>query len=182
MPFVRRRLGLGIFAAAVLASAAVVIPTVALASSGGEHTDSVPACSNTNTYVWFALAPSVAAGSTSYPIEFTNVGKSTCYLYGYPGVQATTSAGKTVGPAASRVTASHTTVELKAGQTASASLTITVAGNIPGCGSTQADGLQVYPPNETRNQFVTSFTFTACKSKVYLHVGPVESGIGVPQP
>ncbi len=180
MPFIRRRLGLGIFAAAVVVSAAVVVPTVALASSGGEHTESVPACSNSNTYVWFALAPSGAAGTIYYPIEFTNIGTSSCYLYGYPGVQAINSADNPVGPAASRLTLSHGDVVLKPNQTAYALLGIVEKGVISGCTATQADGLQVYPPNETQKQFISDFTFSACKNKVYLHVYPVKSGIGVP--
>jgi hypothetical protein len=177
--FIHRRLGLGIFAAAVLAGAAVAVPAAALASSG-QHAASVAKCSNSNTYAWLALAPNAAAGTTYYPIEFTNTGKSSCTLYGYPGVQGLASASKTVGPAASRVTQTRKTVTLAPGQTAHATLGIVVAGNIAGCQSAAASGLQVYAPNETRKQIITNFSFTACKNKIYLHVYPVQSGLGLP--
>ena len=40
--------------------------------------------------------------------------------------------------------------------------------------------LGVYPPNQKQRQYVSNFTFPACKNKGYLQVFPVQPGIGVP--
>src|SRR6202789_1197070 len=47
--------------------------------------------------------PNGAAGTTFYPLQFVNTGKTSCILKGYPGVSAVTSSGKQIGNAASRV-------------------------------------------------------------------------------
>lgn len=50
-----------------------------------------------------SLGPgSGAAGSSYYPIEFTNASSTTCTLYGYPGVSFVTASGVQVGAAATR--------------------------------------------------------------------------------
>ncbi len=180
MHITRRRLGLGLVAAAVVACTAGVLPAVALASSDGHQAASVAQCKASNIYVWFALAPNGAAGTIYYPIEFTNVGSSTCYLYGYPGVEATNSAGKLVGPPAGRFSITRHNVTLKHNQTAHALVGIVEAGIIGGCKAAQADGFQVYPPNQKSAQFISNFNFSVCKNKVYMHVYPVQPGVGVP--
>ncbi len=180
----RRRLGLGILAAAVVACTAGVVPAVALASSDGHQAASVAECQSSDTYVWLALAQNGAAGSLYYPVEFTNVGSQSCWLYGYPGVAAVNSAQHQVGPAASRVSATPHKVTLKRDQTAHALLQITEADIIGGCHvktiTGLGAGLQVYPPNQKQRQIVPDFEFQACTNKVYLHVYPVTPGIGVP--
>jgi Protein of unknown function (DUF4232) len=180
MHITRHRLGLGVLAAAVVATAAGVVPAVAQASSQGHQAAAVAQCKARNIYVWFALAPNGAAGTVYYPIEFTNVGASTCSLFGYPGVEATNSARKLVGPAAGRFSATRHTVTLKHNQTAHALVGIVQRGIIGGCKAAQADGFQVYPPNQKTKQFISDFSFSVCKNKVYMHVYPVQSGVGVP--
>jgi Protein of unknown function (DUF4232) len=130
--------------------------------------------------VWFALAPSGAAGTIYYPVEFTNIGTQTCYLFGYPGVAAINAKDKQLGPAAGRFSATPKRITLKHNQTAHALLGIVEAGVIGGCKAGTGAGLQVYPPNQTARQFVSSFRFSLCTNKVYMHVYPVTSGVGVP--
>jgi hypothetical protein len=68
-------------------------------------TASAPNCLARNTQVWLGLGlGGGTAGSTFYPLEFSNVGHNACTLTGYPGVAASGSNGMQVGPAASRMT------------------------------------------------------------------------------
>jgi hypothetical protein len=184
MHITRRRLGLGILAAAVVTCVAAVLPAVAQASSAGHQAASAPQCKAQDTYVWLALAQNGAAGTLYYPVEFTNVGSQACWLYGYPGVAAVNTSQHQVGPAASRVGATPHKVTLKRDQTAHALLGITEADIIGGCHvktiSGLGAGIQVYPPNQKQRQIVPDFAFQACTNKVYLHVYPVTPGIGVP--
>lgn len=166
--------------AAAIACAALMLPAVALASSSGARSPAVPACSQSSTYVWFALAPNGAAGTIYYPIEFTNLGSTSCTLRGYPGVSAITKTNHQLGPPAGRFKATVHTLTLKPHQTVHALLGIVEAGIIGNCHEATAFGLAVYPPNQTAKQFVESFTFSACKNKVFMNVYPVAPGIGVP--
>jgi Protein of unknown function (DUF4232) len=181
MKLLSRRPGRRVIAAAALAGAAILVPTVALASAGGGRAaPQVAQCTARNTYVWFADAQNGATGHLYYPVEFTNLGSRACYLYGFPGVQGLTGALKGIGPAASRVSIAHARVTVGKNQTVHATLEITNYGFIPGCKQVTGAGLGVYPPNQKQRQYVTNFTFPACKNKAYLRVYPVQPGIGVP--
>ncbi len=166
--------------AAAVACVAIGVPAVALASSGAGSVAATPRCTASDTYVWLALAPNGAAGTIYYPVEFTNVGSAKCTLSGFPGVAAIGKSEKKLGPAAGRYTATAHTITLKPHQTAHALLGIVEAGNIGGCHTATAAGLQVYPPNQKGKQLVGDFTFTACTNKTYLYVYPVTAGVGVP--
>jgi hypothetical protein len=184
MKLLSRRPGPRIVAAAgALACAAVLVPTVALASAGGGRAaPQVAECNFGDTYVWLADAQNGATGHLYYPLEFTNTGSRACYLYGFPGVQGlTTTSFKGIGPAASRDTyiARHR-VTVGKDQTVHALLDITNQGFIPGCKQVTGAVLGVYPPNQRERQYVMNFTFPACKNKAYLQVFPVQPGIGVP--
>jgi hypothetical protein len=181
MHFIRRRRGPQIIAAALIAAAAIVVPTtMALASSGGAAAASVPQCQEGDTYVWLALAADGASGTYYYPVEFTNIGSRSCWLYGFPGVAAITATARRFGPAAGRFSMNHGRVTIRPDQTAYALLGIVENGTIRGCKQAEGAGLQVYPPNQKDSQFVFNFTFPACRNKVYMHVFPVAPGIGVP--
>ena len=169
-----------IAAAAVIACVALGLPAVALAAAGSPAHPAIPRCTDANTLVWLALAPNGALGTIYYPVEFTNVGKASCVLFGYPGVSAVTKSGHQLGPAAGRVPAKRHNVTLKRGQTAHAALGIVSDGVIAHCKNATGAGLKVYPPNQRGFQFVFNFTFPACKNKVFMHVYPVTPGIGVP--
>lgn len=176
------RAGRRIVAAASIAGAAALLPAVALAAPGG-HAHVTPAtsqCRAANTTVWLGLnADGATAGTTYYPIEFTNTGHSACWLYGYPGVSAVNSSGHRIGPAASHSGTRHT-VTLRAGGSAHALLGIVQAGFIDGCHHARGGGLEVYPPGQTSRKPIDSFTFPVCTNKVFMHVGPVRAGLMVP--
>jgi len=174
----RRRLAV----AATIACVAIGVPAVALASSAGARSEAAAACNQSDTYVWFALAPNGAAGTIYYPVEFTNVGSKPCTLTGFPGVSAVNSADHQVGKPARELKTTVHTITVKPDQTVNALLGIVETGAAcPASGqSVTADGLKVYPPNEKGAQFVLDFSFSVCAKTVSLDVYPVVKGIGVP--
>jgi hypothetical protein len=169
-----------IAAVAAIASATLLVPAVALASSPARS--QVPACASvgTSTQVWLALAPDGALGTTYFPIEFANLGSHACTLYGYPGVSAVSSSFKRIGPAAGRFSATPHLVTLKPNQSVHALLGIVTDGTVRGCHAATGAGLAVYPPGETLRQLVLNFTFPACTNKVFMRVYPVTPGLAVP--
>jgi hypothetical protein len=124
-----------------------------------------------------------AAGSTYYPLNFTNTSAAPCGLYGYPGISFATapaSTGAQIGAAARRNGAfAKVAVRLAAGGTAHAWLQVTVAANYPAstCRPVTASWLRVYPPGETAAGYV-GHTFNACSatSTALLAVLPVRAG------
>jgi hypothetical protein len=180
------RLGRGIIAAAI-ASAAVAVPTAAIASSAhpsmAANTTAVHRCYQSELRAWLGIPGDGAAGSTYYNLELSNISGQACTLYGYPGVSALT-AGHQDGSAANR-TASHrpTLVLLEPGGTAHVILQITDAANFPPsvCQPVTADTLRVYAPGDYA---ALSFPFSvaACGTAgpVYLHVSATVPGTGIP--
>ena len=120
-----------------------------------------------------------AAGSTYYPLEFTNVSSAACTLFGYPGVSFVTgNGGSLIGRAASRNPAvSSTLVTIAAGGTAHATLQVVDAMNYPNsdCHLVTAHVLKIYPPNQTAPIYL-SFTAPACSSRAKaIHILSVEA-------
>jgi hypothetical protein len=163
--------------------AGLLAATVAIAPAGAAaehaHSAAVAACSTSSLEVWLGNGEGGGtAGRTYYPLEFSNIGHRRCTLYGYPGVTAWGANAKPVGPAASRNSSSHGTVTLKPGATAHALLAIGDWGAI--CSkATNASGLSVYPPGQTRAQQI-SFPFQTCAKQGVLVTGPVRAGVGIP--
>jgi hypothetical protein len=123
-----------------------------------------------------------AAGSTFYPIVFTNTSGATCSLYGYPGVSFVTASGAQVGVAATEEPVfPRRLVSLAAGASAYAELQVAVAQNYPAslCSPVTVHRLKVYPPGQTSALYV-SLTTTGCKksSAPILHVETVQPGNG----
>jgi len=126
------------------------------------------------------------AGSSYYPLNFTNTSATTCAMYGYPGVSfaaAATTAGQQIGVAANRAAAFvKLTVPLAPGATAHAWLRVAVAQNYPAtsCQPVTARWLRVYPPGETVAGYV-GHSFSACESPKapLLTILPVRPGKGV---
>jgi hypothetical protein len=124
-----------------------------------------------------------AAGTTYYPILFTNVSGTACTLYGFPGVSFT---GETyavqVGPAATRNHSSpEQLVTLAAGAVASAQISVVDAQNYPAasCGLTTASGILVYPPNLTNSVGLPFNGYTCANAKDHvLTVNAVVAGSG----
>lgn len=125
-----------------------------------------------------------AAGTIYYDIVFTNVGSSTCFLQGYPGVSlvsAGSTAGSQIGADAKRdaVTPSKQIV-LAAGQTAHAVLGVAEAGNFPAskCNPVTARWLKVFPPNQTVAAYAPFATQTCASTSVpTMRITAISSGV-----
>jgi hypothetical protein len=180
------------FATIALASTAVLVPAVALAASGSTASPASTAAAQTAVAGrcltgqlddWIGFPGSDAAGSTYYQLEISNVSRSTCTLYGYPGVSALHGSTQ-LGSAASRDASHHDTlVTLAPGGTAHVILQITDVGVYPpsSCHPTQATSLRVYAPGAYASRRVP-FSFEGCarRGPVYLQVSATIAGTGIP--
>lgn len=173
-------------AAISVASAAVLLPAVALASSGSTAAPAAAhRCTAGDLTVWLGTPGNGAAGSTSYDLEFSNTSTGTCTLLGYPGVSATRN-GKQVGSAAKRVPSHPSTlVTLRPGGTGHVLLQLTDVGNYPAatCKPVTADSLRVYAPGAftaINMPFQGSFRACGLRGPRYLHVTALISGTGIP--
>ncbi len=127
-----------------------------------------------------------AAGSTYYPVDFTNTSASACGMYGYPGVSFVTAgdhAGRQLGAAAQRNPQfGKQTVRLVAGGVAHAWLQVAEAGNYPAstCQPVTAHWLRVFAPGDTAAIYVNQ-SFPACSSAStpLLTVMPIRADRGV---
>jgi Protein of unknown function (DUF4232) len=145
----------------------------------------VSACSTSQLAVWVNLSEGgVAAGTTSWPLDFTNTSSHACTLFGYPGVSATNANGGQLGRAADRQPLFKAkTVTIPAGGTAHAYLFwLEVLNFTPSaCKLGTASLLKVFPPN-TRRADYTFFSMQVCKSTKplfqYLFVSTVQPGVG----
>jgi hypothetical protein len=124
----------------------------------------------------------VAAGTAYQPIVFTNHGRSTCDLRGYPGVAFVAPAtGRQAGSAASH-NPRHpvTTILIVPESSASALLGIGDYRNFPPreCLSHPVSGLRIYPPANTAAVYVSFKTRSAaCSTQVgQLNVSAVVTG------
>jgi hypothetical protein len=121
-----------------------------------------------------------AAGSSYYPIVFTNDSSASCTLYGYPGVSFVTGVGGSqIGiPATENPTNPRKLITLAPGQSGHAELQVVNAANYPpaDCGLVTAHWLRIYPPNQTAPLFA-SLTAQACtKPRTILTVQTVQPG------
>jgi hypothetical protein len=126
-----------------------------------------------------------AAGSTYYPIDFTNTSGTACSMAGYPGVSFVTAAGRSgrqIGAAAQRNQQfGSVLVRLRPGGRAHAWLQVAEVGNYPEatCHPTSVPALRVYPPDETAAGYVLQdFTACAAPGTQQLTVMPVRGGNG----
>src|SRR5207248_9961163 len=116
-----------------------VVLVVALVGCGGSDATTpkrAPAvvtqsCTTAGLAVWLGVGEGgAAAGSTYYPLEFTNTSNRRCRLFGYPGVSA--GSNRQLGSPAQRNRAHPTyTVNLKPGATAHTVIQIVNVGNFP---------------------------------------------------
>ena len=155
------------------ASSAAVNPNVA----GGP-----PGCATRDLKATVGIAQG-AAGSVYQVIDFTNIGTTSCSLYGYPGIAlAGGSPVNQIGAAASRSPqAAPALVTLHPGGVANTLLRITQAQNYPTskCGPMASTYLQIYPPNQTTPIYL-GYKSTGCSetSVNLLTVSVVQSGAG----
>jgi hypothetical protein len=182
------RLRRGMVATAI-ASAAILLPAVALASSGSGSTAAARAaahrCYSGELTVWLGSPGNGAAGSTYYDLELSNTSASTCTLFGFPGVSAN-SGGRQLGSAAARDHSRPSAlVTLRPGGTSHVFLQITDVGNYPlaACKKVGADFLRVYAPgaySSINMPFQGGFEACSRRGPVYLHVTAVIPGPGIP--
>ncbi len=161
-------------AASPAATAGSPSPTSAPAPSGP------PPCATSALRVSVAASQGAAAGSSYYPIVFTNVSGAACTLYGYPGVSFVTGVGGSqIGmPATENPAHPRQLITLAPGQAGHAELQVVNAENYPpaNCGPVTAHWLKVYPPNQTAPLYA-GFAAQACtKPRTILTVQTVQSG------
>ena len=151
------------------------------ASSPAPSLSGAPACATSALRVSVPTGHgNAAAGSSYYPIVFTNVSGAPCTLYGYPGVSFVTGAGGSeIGiPATENPVRPRQLITLAPGQAGHAELQVADAENYPpaDCGMVTARWLRVYPPNQTAPLYA-GFTARACtKPKGILAVETVQPG------
>jgi hypothetical protein len=151
------------------------------APTPGPSSAGVAACATSALHV---AVPSgsgnAAAGSSYYPIQFSNTSSSPCTLYGYPGVSFVGAVGGSqIGAPATRNSAlAAKLISLSPGQTVHATLQVVDAMNYPsgGCGLVTAHWLKIYPPNQTAPLYVSFTAQTCSKPKTVLSVQTVQTG------
>ncbi|HEX3362600.1 MAG TPA: DUF4232 domain-containing protein [Solirubrobacterales bacterium] len=128
--------------------AAALLAAFVIASPAGAAPIAKP-CSPANLVVWAGpQAGGGTAGGFGYEIKFTNLGKGTCTLAGFPGVRAVDLKGKRIGAAATHGPGKVKQIVLAPKQSAMATLQIADALNFPKakCAPTMAAGLRVALP------------------------------------
>lgn len=197
LPSIPKAVRRAIEVVAALAVAAMIVASVAAApgSSSGARAVltsqngraaviAIPECHAADLGVWFAVDQgNGTAGSSYYPLQFTNLSKHTCSLTGFPGVSAVTSNGRQLGRAAYRDFVSPVrTVVLAPGATAHAELQYLDAAvtTSPGCRPlVTASELRVYPPDQ-RSTTHAVFDLPVCSraGATYMNIGPIIPGVG----
>ncbi|HUZ51801.1 MAG TPA: DUF4232 domain-containing protein [Streptosporangiaceae bacterium] len=178
--------------AVALPVAAVALPTAtaeptATAQPTADHARhdeqaarAVHRCTTFSTTTWLGLGNGGGTlGTIFYPIEFSNTGKQTCTLFGYPGVSAISGSGHQIGQPAI-ASGKKQVIMLKPGGTAHVVLGIVEAGNIAGCKMRPGAFLKIFAPGQKAAATIPNFTFTACANKSVLRVDAVHAGTGIP--
>jgi hypothetical protein len=99
-------------------------------------------------------------------VDFTNVSKASCTLYGYPGVSLRDASGAQIGAAGARDDSrAPKVVTLAPGATANTSIGMTDPSVYPTgkCSPVTSSYLRIYPPNETV-YYDLSFKGTTCSN------------------
>jgi hypothetical protein len=174
-------------AAAAVAGLAISTAAYAATSSGTAATSaaSIPRCTASDLGVWLAVDQgNGAAGTTYYPLEFTNLSHHTCYLYGYPGVSALGRNGNQLGsPADWGSLRGARIVNVAPGATAHTMLGYhdVAVSTEPGCHQVNsAVELRVYPPGQ-RSATFAAFSFEVCSHRgpIYMSIQePIVPGVG----
>ncbi|HEX2703945.1 MAG TPA: DUF4232 domain-containing protein [Solirubrobacteraceae bacterium] len=165
--------------ALVAVACALLVPVALAAASRRAATARVAACTTSHLEVWLGNGEGGGtAGRTYYPLEFTNVGRVSCTLYGYPGVSAWGLNGKQIGLPATTNGTAHSTVTITPAGTAHALLAFVDWGAVCSKG-VSAYGLKVYPPDLRAAQMI-NYPLTVCASRSVLVTGPLRAGVGIP--
>jgi hypothetical protein len=190
IPKAARRITAVIAAASVAGLIATTAAFAAGSSGAVQATDAarttaaaVRACTAADLGAWIAITQgNGAAGSVYYPLQFTNLSRHACAMRGFPGVSALDRAAHQVGsPAARDHAVPVRTVVLAPGATGHAVLRLSdVVLSTTGCHPTySAIELRIYPPNQ-RQSTLAAYDLEACAhaGPVFMHVGPIQAGVG----
>ncbi|MGN8131968.1 DUF4232 domain-containing protein [Paenarthrobacter sp. 22069] len=111
-----------------------------------------------------------AAGSVYMKLNLTNKGSEPCILRGFPGVSLVAdAAGAPIGAPATRdESAAVVDVLLAPGQTGTAVLRYTQAGNYMDCSPVDAAGYRIYPPEDTDSLFLPQPTRACSNANITL--------------
>lgn len=171
-----RRWGVACAAAAVLVAAGA---GSAASATSAHAAPGVAKCTAANLGVWVAADQSQGTtGSIYYPLEITNLSRSTCYMYGHPGVSAVTSTGRQLGRPARWNPGAPKVVTLIPGATAHAMLQYQTVQVSPACHPANAAGLRVYPPDRTSSARAFWDLVSCTTGPDYLAVGVIQPGAG----
>jgi hypothetical protein len=177
-------------AALAIATAAALLPAVALASPSqgtpaGRAAVTPPACGNAHpalpggAFVWATLPGDGFAGGVGYAMEITNVGHQACTLRGVPGAVVQGSNGHLVG---SKLPASANgpLVTVKPGQTAYFTLIIHDAGAV--CAHPTSGTVVIYLPGQQQGQdgWLGAQACPGLRGGGVLSLGTIRLGTGVP--
>jgi hypothetical protein len=178
------------------AALAVVLTRAPVHSDAALSSDvSGRVCATSGLEAWLGLGAADADGSggagihrvngTYYTLEFTNVSRRACRLYGYPEVSAYRDnpvAGGQIGSAAARdTTIRPKPVMLAPGATAHAVLRVTAGSQPASCALVTAEELRVTLPSQGRPAFVpVHIPVCSKKGHVSLSVQAVQARPGVP--
>jgi hypothetical protein len=181
-------------AVAALAITGAAFAATSPAASPGAHVASaaIPQCTaalgqNGNVSVWVDDGQgNGTAGTTYYPLQFTNLSRHTCSMYGFPGVSAISRSGQQLGNAANwefgGVLGSPRTVVVAPGATVHAVLAYHDVGAYSPSACRPVNTmveLRVYPPDQ-RGATFAFFDLPACShaGPTYMTVGPIKPGVG----
>jgi hypothetical protein len=164
----------------VIACTAIAVPVSAVAAS---TVSAAPAAVHkcTATIPWIGIgADGGFAGGHGYVLEFSNKGKAACTIKGAPRVVALRF-GQQVGHAA-RAASGGTTVTLRPGATAHATLTVFNAATVCPGHVVLSSSLLVTPPGGAGNG-AGNIEFGVggmCRGKSTMGVGTIKAGTGIP--
>jgi hypothetical protein len=154
--------------AAAFASAALLAATGA--TVGATHAQAaprLPACGLPGLHLSVGRVTG-GAGSLFYPLRFTNTSGRSCTLRGYPGVSLLGRGHQQIGAPATRNPHAVTTVVVRPGRTAFATVRTDNPGVAPQCRPASAF-IQVFPPGSFRSGLIP-YHLRACGS---FEVNPV---------
>jgi hypothetical protein len=179
------RKSLAVVALAATTAAGITTVTAATANAA-ETTATGPACTASDLGVWVAVDQGNGAlGTIYYPLQFTNLSRHTCFLYGYPGVSVLGADGRQLGSPADWEAGGdpERVVDLAPGATAHTILGYRDAAVSTEAGCDPVDTaslLSVIPPDQ-RTATDAIFDFEACSRRgpIYLSVTePIQPGPG----
>lgn len=168
--------------AATLTGVALAATMMAAAPTAAQAARIPPRCTVAHLRVQIGYSQG-AAGTLLYMLRFTNVGRSTCSLRGFPGVSLTDARGHQLGrPAGWDRRRPVQRVTLTRGATAHSILAVHNASaySVSACRPATSSFVRVYPPGSYRSVLVRFRTLTCTTALDITGVTPITAGRGTP--